>query len=339
MKKTLPMLPLRGKYIFPNTVIHFDVSRSRSVKAIEEAMEHDQMIFLNNQIDPTAEDPGIEDLYRVGTLARIKQVVKLPKNILRVFAEGLFRAELSETVEYEPFYKVEVLYDHVEQQSFEEFEREAFLRMIKEAFEGYAKAWPHLDQNIVNYILLFLSIVLVNNVITSQFLGICPFLGVSKKVDTAVGMGVAVTFVLALASVITFFIQKILVATNTEYLQTIAFILVIASIVQFVEMVIKKMSPSLYQALGVYLPLITTNCAVLGIALVNVQNNYNLIATLINGAGAGIGFTLAIVLFAGIRERLELADIPEAFQGFPITLIAASLMSIAFLGFTGLIKL
>ena len=136
MKKTLPMLPLRGKYIFPNTVIHFDVSRSRSVKAIEEAMEHDQMIFLNNQIDPTAEDPGIEDLYRVGTLARIKQVVKLPKNILRVFAEGLFRAELSETVEYEPFYKVEVLYDHVEQQSFEEFEREAFLRMIKEAFEG-----------------------------------------------------------------------------------------------------------------------------------------------------------------------------------------------------------
>mgnify|MGYP000301423199 FL=1 len=154
MKKTLPMLPLRGKYIFPNTVIHFDVSRSRSVKAIEEAMEHDQMIFLNNQIDPTAEDPGIEDLYRVGTLARIKQVVKLPKNILRVFAEGLFRAELSETVEYEPFYKVEVLYDHVEQQSFEEFEREAFLRMIKEAFESYAQAWPHLDQNIINYILL-----------------------------------------------------------------------------------------------------------------------------------------------------------------------------------------
>ena len=189
------------------------------------------------------------------------------------------------------------------------------------------------------YILLFLSIVLVNNVITSQFLGICPFLGVSKKVDTAVGMGVAVTFVLALASVITYFIQMLLNITNTGYLQTIAFILVIASIVQFVEMVIKKISPSLYQALGVYLPLITTNCAVLGIALVNVQNNYNLIATLINGAGAGIGFTLAIVLFAGIRERLELADIPEAFQGYPITLIAAALMSIAFLGFTGLIQL
>ena len=189
------------------------------------------------------------------------------------------------------------------------------------------------------YILLFLSIVLVNNVITSQFLGICPFLGVSKKVDTAVGMGVAVTFVLGLASLITYFKQLLLDITFTGYLQTIAFILVIASIVQFVEMVIKKMSPSLYQALGVYLPLITTNCAVLGIALVNVQKDYNLVATLINGAGAGIGFTLAIVLFAGIRERLELADIPEAFQGFPITLIAASLMSIAFLGFTGLIKL
>ena len=191
----------------------------------------------------------------------------------------------------------------------------------------------------MNYILLFLSIVLVNNVITSQFLGICPFLGVSKKVDTAVGMGAAVTFVLGLASVITYFIQKLLNITSTGDLQTIAFILVIASIVQFVEMVIKKMSPSLYQALGVYLPLITTNCAVLGIALVNVQNNYNIVATLINGVGAGVGFTLAIVLFAGIRERLELADIPESFQGFPITLIAAALMSIAFLGFTGLIKL
>ncbi|MBN9646848.1 electron transport complex subunit RsxA [Terrisporobacter glycolicus] len=191
----------------------------------------------------------------------------------------------------------------------------------------------------MNYILLFLSIVLVNNVITSQFLGICPFLGVSKKVDTAVGMGVAVTFVLALASVITFFIQKLLDLTSTGYLQTIAFILVIASIVQFVEMVIKKMSPSLYQALGVYLPLITTNCAVLGIALVNIQKGYNIIETLINGVGAGVGFTLAIVLFAGIRERLELADIPESFQGFPITLISAALMSIAFLGFTGLIQL
>lgn len=191
----------------------------------------------------------------------------------------------------------------------------------------------------MNLILLFLSIVLVNNVITSQFLGICPFLGVSKKVDTAVGMGAAVTFVLTLASIITYFIQILLEKTGLEFLQTIAFILVIASIVQFVEMVIQKMSPSLYQALGVFLPLITTNCAVLGIAIVNVDKGYNLIETIVNGFGAGVGFTLAIVLFAGIRERLELADIPEAFRGFPITLIAAGLMSIAFLGFTGLIKL
>ena len=191
----------------------------------------------------------------------------------------------------------------------------------------------------MNLILLFLSVVLVNNVITSQFMGICPFLGVSKKVDTAVGMGVAVTFVLTLASFITYFVQKILEITNNQFLQTIAFILVIASIVQFVEMVIQKMSPSLYQALGVFLPLITTNCAVLGIALVNVKNGYNLIETMVNGFGAGVGFTLAIVLFAGIRERLELADIPESFKGFPITLISASLMSIAFLGFAGLIKL
>nr|WP_314278388.1 electron transport complex subunit RsxA [uncultured Peptostreptococcus sp.] len=188
-------------------------------------------------------------------------------------------------------------------------------------------------------ILLFLYIVLVNNVITSQFLGICPFLGVSKKTDTAIGMGVAVTFVIALASVITYFIQMILVNFKLEYLQTIAFILVIASIVQFVEMVIKKTSPSLYQALGVFLPLITTNCAVLGIAIVNITKGYNVIETLVNGIGAGIGFTLAIVIFAGIRERLELADIQDAFKGFPITLISASLMSIAFLGFTGLIKL
>jgi len=191
----------------------------------------------------------------------------------------------------------------------------------------------------MNLILLFLSIVLVNNVITSQFLGICPFLGVSKKVDTAVGMGVAVTFVLTLASIITYFVQALLVSTNLEFLQTVAFILVIASIVQFVEMVIQKMSPSLYQALGVFLPLITTNCAVLGIAIVNIDKGYNLIETIVNGFGAGVGFTLSIVLFAGIRERLELADIPKSFRGFPITLIAAGLMSIAFLGFTGLIKL
>lgn len=191
----------------------------------------------------------------------------------------------------------------------------------------------------MNLILLFLSIVLVNNVIMSQFMGICPFLGVSKKVDTALGMGFAVTFVLTLSSMITYFIQNLLKIIGNEFLQTIAFILVIASIVQFVEMVIQKMSPTLYQALGVFLPLITTNCAVLGIALVNVQEGYNLIETMVNGFGAGVGFTMSIVLFAGIRERLELSDIPESFKGFPITLISAGLMSMAFLGFAGLIKL
>ena len=192
----------------------------------------------------------------------------------------------------------------------------------------------------MNLFVIMISSMLVSNVVLSQFLGICPFLGVSKKVETAAGMGAAVTFVITIASAITYPIYYfILVPLGLAYLETIAFILIIAALVQFVEMVIQKMSPSLYQALGVYLPLITTNCAVLGIALVNVQKNYNILETLINGTGAGLGFTLAIVLFAGIRERLELADIPEAFQGFPITLISAALMSIAFLGFTGLIKL
>ena len=198
----------------------------------------------------------------------------------------------------------------------------------------------------MNYILLLLSIVLVNNVITSQFLGICPFLGVSKKVDTAAGMGAAVTFVLALASLITYFIQMILVKTGTEYLQTIAFILVIASIVQFVEMALKKMSPSLYQALGVYLPLITTNCAVLGIALTNVQN-YNtaaglnigqkLLDSVVSGLGTAVGFTIAIIIMAGIRERNEFNDVPESFKGMPIVLLTAGLMAIAFFGFSGII--
>ena len=173
----------------------------------------------------------------------------------------------------------------------------------------------------------------------SRFLGICPFLGVSKKVETAVGMGAAVTFVMALASVITYAIQySILEPLGIGYLQTIAFILVIATLVQFVEMVIQKSSPSLYQSLGVYLPLITTNCAVLGVAILNIQEQYTLLETLINGIGAALGFTLAIVLFAGIRERLETAPIPKSLKGFPIALITAGLMSIAFLGFQGLIK-
>ena len=189
----------------------------------------------------------------------------------------------------------------------------------------------------MNLVLLFLSVVLVNNVITSQFMGICPFLGVSKKVDTSVGMGIAVTFVLTLASFITYFVQKLLEITNNQFLQTIAFILVIASIVQFVEMVIQKMSPSLYQALGVFLPLITTNCAVLGIALVNVQEGYNLVETMVNGFGAGVGFTLAIILFAGIRERLMAAPVPKCMRGTPVALVCASFLAIAFLGFQGLL--
>ena len=187
--------------------------------------------------------------------------------------------------------------------------------------------------------IILLSSILVNNFVMSRFLGICPFLGVSKKVETAVGRGAAVTFVMALASVITYAIQyAILEPLGIGYLQTIAFILVIATLVQFVEMVIQKSSPSLYQSLGVYLPLITTNCAVLGVAILNIQEQYTLLETLINGIGAALGFTLAIVLFAGIRERLETAPIPKSLKGFPIALITAGLMSIAFLGFQGLIK-
>ncbi len=187
--------------------------------------------------------------------------------------------------------------------------------------------------------LILLSSILVNNFVLSRFLGICPFLGVSRKVETAVGMGAAVTFVMALASVITWLLQYyVLVPLHIEYMQTIAFILVIAALVQFVEMFIKKSSPTLYQSLGVYLPLITTNCAVLGVAILNINSQYNLIETLINGTGGALGFMLAIVLFAGIRERMDTNDIAKSFLGFPIALVTASLMSIAFLGFQGLIK-
>ncbi|RKD27983.1 electron transport complex protein RnfA [Caminicella sporogenes DSM 14501] len=185
---------------------------------------------------------------------------------------------------------------------------------------------------------LLVSSILVNNFVLSRFLGICPFLGVSKQVETALGMGMAVTFVMTLAGIMTYFVQKlILIPAHIEYLQIVAFILVIASLVQFVEIVLQKISPTLYQALGVYLPLITTNCAVLGLALLNIQYKFNLIQTITHSIGAAIGFSLAIVLFAGIREKLEIADVPTPFKGFPIALITASLMSIAFLGFTGLV--
>ena len=185
---------------------------------------------------------------------------------------------------------------------------------------------------------IIIGAVFINNIVLSQFLGICPFLGVSKKLSSAIGMGVAVTFVMALASLITWLIQYyVLESLGVGYLTTIVFILVIASLVQFVEMVIHKTSPDLYKALGVYLPLITTNCAVLGIAILNIQKSYGLVASVVNSVANALGFTLALILMAGIRERLEEADIPKSLQGMPISLITAALMSIAFLGFTGLL--
>ena len=182
-----------------------------------------------------------------------------------------------------------------------------------------------------------LGAILANNFIFSQFLGCCPFLGVSKKVDTAVGMGVAVTFVMGLASAVCFVVNKyILIPLDLAYMQTVAFILVIASLVQFIEMFLQKAMPALYTALGVYLPLITTNCAVLGVVLLNVQNGYNFIESVVYGITGGLGFLLAIVLFASIRERLVVADYPKCWDGFPIALITAGLMALAFMGFSGL---
>ena len=182
-----------------------------------------------------------------------------------------------------------------------------------------------------------LGAILANNFIFSQFLGCCPFLGVSKKVDTAVGMGVAVTFVMGLASAVCFVVNKyILIPLDLAYMQTVAFILVIASLVQFIEMFLQKAMPALYTALGIYLPLITTNCAVLGVVLLNVQNSYGFIESVVYGITGGLGFLLAIVLFASIRERLVFADYPKAFEGFPIALVTAGLMALAFMGFSGL---
>jgi electron transport complex protein RnfA len=191
----------------------------------------------------------------------------------------------------------------------------------------------------MDLLLFFIGAILVNNIVLSRFLGVCPFLGVSKKVETALGMGLAVTFVMTLASIMSYIVYEFILKTfKIEFLYTIAFILVIASLVQLVEMIIQKTSPSLYQALGVFLPLITTNCAVLGIAVINMQNEYSLFKSIISGLGTAIGFTLAIVLMAGIRERIEYNPIPKSFKGYPIVLITAGLMAIAFLGFTGLIK-
>ena len=182
-----------------------------------------------------------------------------------------------------------------------------------------------------------LSAILINNFIFSQFLGICPFMGVSKKMDTAAGMGMAVIFVMTLASAFGWVVNEfLLIPLGLEYLQTLAYILVIASLVQFVEMFLKKGMPSLYSALGIYLPLITTNCAVLGAVLINTQNNYNLIESIVYGVTGGIGFLIAIVLFASIREKLRFAEYPKSFEGFPIALVTAGLLALAFMGFSGM---
>ncbi len=190
----------------------------------------------------------------------------------------------------------------------------------------------------MDLILMAIGAALVNNVVLSQFLGLCPFLGVSKRVETAAGMGGAVIFVITVSSALCSLIYDfILVPTNLEYLNTIVFILVIAALVQFVEMFLKKKMPPLYESLGVYLPLITTNCAVLGVALNNVSAEYDLLHAVVNGFATAVGFTIAIIILAGIRERIEDNDIPESFKGMPITLITAGLMAIAFFGFAGLI--
>ena len=190
--------------------------------------------------------------------------------------------------------------------------------------------------SVTTLLAISLGAILTNNFIFSQFLGICPFLGVSKKIDTAIGMGAAVTFVMGLASAFCYLINMVLVSLHLEFMQTVAYILVIAGLVQFVEMFLKKNIPTLYTALGVYLPLITTNCAVLGVALLNVQNDYNFISSVVYGITGGLGFLLAIYLFSTVRERLEFADYPKAFEGFPIALITAGLIALAFMGFSGL---
>ena len=190
---------------------------------------------------------------------------------------------------------------------------------------------------LTNILAISLGAILTNNFIFSQFLGICPFLGCSSKVDTATGMGLAVVFVMGLASAICWVIYTyILVPLGLAFLNTLAFILVLASLMQFVEMFLKKSVPSLYSALGIYLPLITTNCAVLGVVLLNVQNNYNFIESVVYGVTGGLGFMLAIVLFASVRERIQFSDYPECFEGFPICLVSAGLVALAFMGFSGM---
>ncbi len=192
----------------------------------------------------------------------------------------------------------------------------------------------------MEYILIFISAIFVNNIVLSQFLGICPFLGVSKKIDTALGMAAAVAFVLTLSTIVTFLIQKyVLDALGLGYLQTITFILVIAALVQMVEIILKKVSPSLYQALGVFLPLITTNCCILGVAILVIQKDYDLLTGVVYAFSTALGFGLALTIFAGIREQLSLVNIPKGLQGTPITLITAGLLAMAFMGFSGVVKI
>lgn len=191
-----------------------------------------------------------------------------------------------------------------------------------------------------HYLLIFVAAVFVNNVVLSQFLGICPFLGVSKKVDTAAGMGAAVTFVLALATMCTFLLQRfVLEPLDMVYMQTIAFILVIAALVQMVEIILKKVSPALYQALGVFLPLITTNCCVLGVAILVIQKEFSLMESVVYAVSIALGFTLALVVFAGMREQLARAELPPSMRGIPIALISAGILAMAFMGFSGMVRL
>jgi electron transport complex protein RnfA len=188
----------------------------------------------------------------------------------------------------------------------------------------------------MEYLLIFISAIFVNNIVLSQFLGICPFLGVSKKVDTAIGMGGAIAFVLTLATIITWCVQKyVLDSFGLQYLQTLAFILVIAALVQMVEIILKKVSPALYQALGIFLPLITTNCAVLGVAILVIQKDYNLLESVVYAFSTALGFALALIVFAGIREQQALVRIPKGMQGVAIVMVTAALLSLAFMGFSG----
>ena len=185
---------------------------------------------------------------------------------------------------------------------------------------------------------ILVSAILVDNFVLAKFMGICPFLGVSKKIDSALGMSAAVTFVMVMASAVTFPIYQILNKYELGYLKTVAFILVIATFVQLLEIVLKKFMPPLYKSLGVYLPLITTNCAVLGVTVLNIDNGYNFLQSLVNALGAGLGFTLALILFSGVRQKMENTDIPKAFKGLPITLIAAAILAVSFVGFSGVVE-